>query len=699
MSQRDLLIELGTEELPPKALSRLSEAFIRGIEEGLTKAGLSHGELQGYAAPRRLAVWVKDLAEAQPDKKTERRGPAVQAAFDAEGLPAKALQGFARSCGVKMEALETLETDKGSWLVYRGEEKGRPARELIPAIVQQALDRLPIPKRMRWGDLSAEFVRPVHWLVLLFGDEVIDAEILAVRSGRESRGHRFHHPEPLYIAEPAAYAPLLETEGRVVAHFGDRREAVRAQVEEAAVALGGRAVIDAALLDEVTAMVEWPVAVAGSFEARFLDVPAEALISAMKGHQKYFHVVDGEGALLPHFITVSNIESRDMAAVRGGNERVIRPRLADAEFFWNQDRKQSLASRREALKSVVFQQELGTLFDKSERIAALAGLIAEQLGGDRQQGVRAGQLAKCDLMTEMVGEFPELQGIMGRYYALNDGEPAAVAEAMDEQYMPRFAGDALPGSAVGQAVAIADKLDTLVGIFGIGQPPTGSKDPFALRRAALGVLRIMIEQRLPLDLSVLIDEAIAHYRVAGKEFDAKLDGEVFDFMMERLRAYYQEAGIGADVFEAVLAVRPTQPFDFDQRVRAVGAFGELPQAEALAAANKRASNILRQAREAGEQIAESVDSALLAAAEERQLAERIEAVSQAVAPALARFDYTQALAEMAALRDSVDAFFDEVMVMAEDEGLRRNRLALLNQLRRLFLEVADVSRLQGAAAR
>ena len=699
MSQRDLLIELGTEELPPKALLRLSEAFNRGIEEGLAKAGLSHGELQGYAAPRRLAVWVRDLAEAQPDKKTERRGPAVQAAFDAEGLPTKALQGFARSCGVAIEALETLETDKGSWLVYRGEEKGQPARELIPAIVQQALDRLPIPKRMRWGDLSAEFVRPVHWLVLLFGDEVIEAEILAVRSGRESRGHRFHHPEPLYLAEPAAYAPLLETEGRVVAHFGDRREAVRAQVEEAAVALGGKAVIDAALLDEVTAMVEWPVAVAGSFEGRFLDVPSEALISAMKGHQKYFHVVDDEGALMPHFITVSNIESRDMAAVRGGNERVIRPRLADAEFFWNQDRKQSLASRREALKSVVFQKALGTLFDKSERIAALAGLIAEQLGGERRQGERAGQLAKCDLMTEMVGEFPELQGIMGRYYARNDGEPAAVAEAMDEQYMPRFAGDALPASAVGQAVAIADKLDTLVGIFGIGQPPTGSKDPFALRRAALGVLRIMIEQRLPLDLSALIDEAIAHYKVAGREFDARLDGEVFDFMMERLRAYYQEAGISADVFEAVLAVRPTQPFDFDQRVRAVGAFGELPQAEALAAANKRASNILRKALEAGEQIVESVDTTLLEAAEERQLAERIEAVSQAVAPALARFDYTQALAEMAALRDSVDAFFDEVMVMAEDEGLRRNRLALLNQLRRLFLEVADVSRLQGAAAR
>ena len=694
MSMRDFLVELGTEELPPKALSTLSDAFTTGIVDGLKKAGLSHGFVQGYAAPRRLAVFIKDLAEGQPDKQTERRGPAVRAAFDDEGLPTKALQGFARSCGVEVEQLETLETGKGAWLVHRGEEKGKPTQALIPAIVQQSLDKLPIPKRMRWGDLSAEFVRPVHWLVLLFGDEVIDAEILAVESGRDTRGHRFHHPDAIYISEPSVYASLLETEGRVVAHFADRRDAVRGQVEELAVKLGGKAVIDEALLDEVTGMVEWPVAVSGSFEKRFLDVPAEALISAMKGHQKYFHVVDGDGKLMPNFITVSNIDSKDPSAVSAGNERVIRPRLADAEFFWTQDCKQTLVARRDALKTVIFQKELGTVFDKSERIAVLAGDIAKQLCGSAGDGIRAGQLAKCDLMTEMVGEFPELQGVMGRYYARHDGEAETVAEAMDEQYMPRFAGDELPNAAIGQAVAIADKIDTLVGIFGIGQPPTGSKDPFALRRAALGVLRIIIERGLALDLSVLIDESIATYRVAGKAFDGRLDGQVFAFMMERLRVYYQDADIGVDVFEAVSAVRATRPYDFDQRARAVNAFRELADAESLAAANKRASNLLRQASEKGEQPADSINVSLLQEAAEKALAERITAVADAVKPALDRLDYSAALQEMAALREPVDAFFDEVMVMAEDEAVRLNRLALLNTLRHLFLQVADVSKLQ-----
>ena len=699
MSRCDLLVELGTEELPPKALNKLSDAFTRGIVDGLKEAGLSHSAVHSYAAPRRLAVVVEALQDAQADKQTERRGPAVQAAYDDDGMPTKALQGFARSCGVEVEQLDKLETGKGSWLVYRAYEKGQPTQALIPAIVQQALDKLPIPKRMRWGDLAAEFVRPVHWLVLLFGDEVIEAEMLAVTSGRETRGHRFHHPEKINISQPLEYAPLLQTEGRVVASFAERREAVRGQVEEAAINLGGKAVIDAALLDEVTGMVEWPVAVAGSFEQRFLDVPAEALVSAMKGHQKYFHVVDASGKLMPNFITVSNIDSKDIGAVRAGNERVIRPRLSDAEFFWNQDRKHSLADNRASLKNVVFQQQLGTVFDKSERSAACAGSIAMELGANKTDGIRAGQLAKCDLMSEMVGEFPELQGIMGRYYAEHDGESAAVAAAMDEQYMPRFAGDELPQGAVGQAVAIADKLDTLVGIFGIGQPPTGSKDPFALRRAALGVLRIMIEQKLELDLTALIDESIAHYRLAGNEFAAGLDGQVFDFMMERLRVYYTDAGISVDVFEAVSAMRPTRPYDFDQRVRAVNAFRQLAEAEALAAANKRAANILRQAIEGGVAIAATVDSALLQERAEKALAERIAAVSEAVKPALEKLDYTSALQQMAALRETVDAFFDEVMVMAEDEQIKLNRLALLNSLHHLFLQVADVSQLQGQVSR
>ncbi len=697
MNRRDFLVELGTEELPPKALSKLSAAFTKGVVNGLKEAGLKHLDVHSYAAPRRLAIVVEALQEAQADKQVERRGPAVQAAYDDEGLPTKALQGFARSCGVEVETLETLETAKGSWLVYRAEEKGKQAQALIPAIVQQSLDKLPIPKRMRWGDLAAEFVRPVHWLVLLFGDDLIDAEMLAVQSGRETRGHRFHHPDKISINQPSEYAPLLQTEGRVVASFNDRREAVRGQVQEAAVKLGGKAVIDAALLDEVTGMVEWPVAVAGSFEDKFLGVPAEALISAMKGHQKYFHVVDADGKLMPNFITVSNIDSKDVSAVRAGNERVIRPRLSDAEFFWNQDRKHTLEDNRAALKSVVFQKELGTVFDKSERIAALAGFIAEQLGADKADGVRAGQLAKCDLMSEMVGEFPELQGIMGSYYANIDGETAAVAAAMDEQYMPRFAGDELPQGAIGQAVAIADKVDTMVGIFDIGQPPTGSKDPFALRRAALGIVRIIIERDLSLDLKSILGQAGSCYQNSGSKQRAlhpETLEKVFSFMIERLRVYYTDAGISVDVFEAVSVMRPTQPYDFDQRVRAVNAFRQLAGAEALAAANKRAANILRQAIEAGVTVAAAVDTSLLQEAAEKALAERIAVVSEAVKPALATFDYTAALQEMAALREPVDAFFDEVMVMVDDEQIKLNRLALLNSLHHLFLQVADVSQLQ-----
>lgn len=691
MSTRDLLIELGTEELPPKALKKLSAAFTSGVVEGLKKAELTHAEVQSFAAPRRLAIVISALAEAQADRQVARHGPATKAAYDADGNPTKAAEGFARSCGV---TVDQLSEDNGK-LYFAVEEKGKALAELLPAIVQTSLDKLPIPKRMRWGDLAAEFVRPVHWLVLLFGDEVIDAEMLAVKSGRESRGHRFHAPELITVSSPAGYAEQLKNEGRVVASFDERREQVRAQVEAAAEQLGGTAVIDEALLDEVNSMVEWPVAVAGSFEDRFLDVPAEALISAMKGHQKYFHAVDKDGKLMPNFITVSNIDSKDLNAVRAGNERVIRPRLSDAEFFWNQDRKSNLESFRDALKTVVFQKDLGTVFDKSERVAALAGMIAEQLGGDRAEGERAGQLAKCDLMSEMVGEFPELQGIMGRYYARHDGESDAVAAAMDEQYMPRFAGDQLPQAVVGQAVAIADKIDTLVGIFGIGQPPTGSKDPFALRRQALGVLRSLIEQKLELDLTQLIAEGIEQYKKSDVGFEGDVAGQVSAFMMERLRVYYTDAGISVDVFEAVSIVRPTRPYDFDQRVRAVNAFRELDAAEALAAANKRASNILRQAAEKNEPVVDSVDPALLQDAAEKGLAERIDSVSEAVKPAMAKFDYTSALQEMAALREAVDTFFDEVMVMADDEVVRMNRLALLNSLRNLFLQVADVSQLQG----
>jgi len=686
---RDLLIELGTEELPPKALKRLRNAFEQGVSDGLARAELGHGAIQAYASPRRLALLIADLVERQPDRTQQRRGPAVQAAFGEDGCPTKAAEGFARSCGVTVEDLDKLETDKGAWLVFNSHEPGRPTGELIPDIVQQALDGLPIPKRMRWGALEVQFVRPVHWLVLLYGEEIIETEILGAASGRETRGHRFHHPGPLYIGEPRAYSPLLETEGHVLADFDARREAVRAQVLEAAAQLEGVAVIDEDLLDEVTAMVEWPVPVVGHFDARYLDVPAEALVSTMKANQKYFHVLDSDGALKPCFIAISNIDSRDPAKVREGNERVVAPRLADAEFFWHQDRKHSLQGRLASLKQVVFQKKLGSVFDKAERVAKLAEWAAGIVGAEPQAAARAGLLGKCDLMTDMVGEFPELQGIMGRYYARHDGEPESVALALDELYMPRFAGDALPATAVGQAVAIADRLDTLVGIFGIGQSPSGDKDPFALRRAALGALRTIIEQDLPVDLEAALQEAAGEFPpglLAGNTV-----AEVFDFMMDRLRAYFLERGHAHDAFEAVLAQRPTRPADFAARIAAVGTFRELPEAESLAAANKRISNILRQA---GGYAEAAIDPALLKEKAEGELDRAVESLAGEVEPLLASGDYTKALQELARLRPEVDAFFDQVMVMDEDEALRANRLALLARLRNLFLEVADLSQLQ-----
>ncbi len=689
---KDFLVEIGTEELPPKALKRLMTAFGEGVKEGLAKADLVRGDAHFYATPRRLAVLVKDLAVAQPDKEVERRGPALTAAFDGEGNPTQAAKGFAASCGVEVDQLDHLKTDKGAWLVHRSRQQGRPTAELLPDIVQASLDKLPIPKRMRWGSLDAEFVRPVHWVVMLFGSDVIDCEILATKSGRETRGHRFMRPGSLYLGEPAAYAPLLETEGKVVADFEARREAVRAQVLEAAAAVKGEALIDEDLLDEVAGLVEWPTAVTGRFEERFLDVPAEALISTMKGNQKYFPVQDGEGRLLPYFITLSNIESQDPRHVREGNERVVRPRLTDADFFWNQDRKQKLSAHGAALKNVVFQNKLGTLADKSARAAKLAATIAAQIGGDARLATRAGELSKCDLLTNMVGEFPELQGIMGRYYAAHDGEDAEVAAALDEQYMPRFAGDQLPETRTGQALAVADRLDTLVGIFGIKQPPTGDKDPFALRRAALGVLRTIIENGLDLDLHALLHDAAGNYAAVGVKLEADTADQVLEFMLERLRAYYADSGVAHDTFDAVLAQRPTRPRDFDARVRAVTTFRKLPEAEALAAANKRIANILRQAEGA---VTGAVDKNLLAEPAEKDLAEQVDAMAGKVAPLFAQRNYTEALCQLAGLRGVVDAFFDQVMVMAEDAALRANRLALLKRLSDLFLQAADLSRLQG----
>lgn len=692
MSERhDFLVELGTEELPPKALLRLSEAFRDELLQGLRSAGLAHGEVHAYATPRRLAVLVESLAARQPDQRVERRGPALAAAFDSAGSPTKAAEGFARSCGTEVAALERLETDKGAWLVYRGVAEGQPATALLPQLVQQALARLPIPKRMRWGGGSAEFVRPVHWLVMLFGSEVVPAEILGVTSGASTYGHRFHAPDPIRLSEPAEYVERLEREGKVIASFARRRELVRQQVEQAAAAVAGEAVIEPELLDEVTALVEWPVALTGRFEDAFLEVPAEALISSMQGHQRYFPIRRADGELMPAFVTVANIDSRDPDVVRAGNERVIRPRLADAAFFWEQDRKQPLASRIESQREVVFQQRLGTLYAKTERVVALCEYLAPQLGCEPAQAARAGWLSRCDLSTEMVGEFPELQGIMGRYYAAHDGEPAAVAVALDEQYQPRYAGDVVPQSPLGQLLALADRADTLTGIFGIGRAPSGDKDPFGLRRAALGLMRTIIENELDIDLHALLTQA-AQAQPEGVEAVAQIDA-VFDFCLERLRGYYAEQGIGAELFEAVAALRPTRPLDLHHRLLACRAFSAMPEAEALAAANKRIRNILRKS--AGS-VPAQVDPDVLQDAEEKALYAALEEAGRDVEPLLAEHRYESALARLARLRAPVDRFFDQVLVMADDARLRDNRLALLQRLEALFLRIADISRLPGS---
>ncbi|MDB2705476.1 glycine--tRNA ligase subunit beta [Pseudomonadota bacterium] len=690
MTTRDLLIELGTEELPPKALKKLIKAFEASIKKGLETAGLSFTGIRSFAAPRRMAVIVDSLQERQEDRLVERRGPAVASAFDDAGNPTKAVQGFARSCGVEVEELEKLETKKGAWLVFKKLQTGSEAASLVPEILQQALNDLPIPKRMRWGTLPGEFVRPVHWLVLLFGDDVIPYDTLGVSSGRESRGHRFHHPANIRINSAQSYVSQLETEGHVVVDMTARREAIRGQVLELAAQLGGEAILNEALLDEVTGLVEWPVALSGSYDKRFLELPAEALISSMEEHQKYFAVRDSSGELLPYFITICNIESRDPAQVIAGNERVILPRLSDSAFFWETDRKRPLADRQEQLKTIVFQNKLGSVFDKSERVAKLAAVIATKIGGEASLAERAARLAKCDLVTEMVGEFPDLQGIMGRYYARLDGEHTDVAEALDEQYLPRFAGDLLPQTKTGQAVSIAEKLDTLVGLFGIGQPPTGVKDPFALRRAALGVLRIVIENELDINLLELLDTAQQGFHDVLTEENVSLD--VMRYLFDRLRGYAQDKGIKSDVFEAVLAVQPTRPLDFMQRLEAVGAFRQLEQAEALAAGNKRIGNILRKNDAEGD--TGQIDESLLSEEAEKALATKLSVVSDEVKPLMDSADYAGVLTTLAEMRETVDGFFDEVMVMDENLTIRQNRLAILNQTRALFLGVADISHLQ-----
>lgn len=688
----DLLFELGTEELPPVALKRLSEALTREFVAGLAAANLGHGEVTPYAAPRRLALLARDLQTRQPDLEVEKRGPAVKAAFDADGKPTKAAEGFARSCGVSVDQLGRLQTDKGEWLVYQVHQPGKASSELLPGIAENALNRLPIPKRMRWGSSEAQFVRPVHWLLFLHGDQVIDCNLLDASADRVTHGHRFHHPEAITLYDPQDYASVLKDMGRVIAYFPERRERIKSAVEAAALELGGVAGLDDELLDEVSALNEWPVAVSGSFEPRFLEVPHEALVTTMKTNQKYFPVFDKQGGLMNHFITVANIESKDPQMIRAGNERVVRPRLADAMFFWQQDGRKRLEDHVESLKQVVFQKQLGSMYDKSQRVAALAAEIAAGIGGDAGLAMRAGQLSRCDLMTEMVYEFTSMQGIMGRYQAGRDGENPELALAMDEFYMPRFSGDQLPQTKTGIAIALAERIDTLVGIFGIGMKPTGDKDPFALRRAALGALRILSEHSLTLNLRDLL--TFSAIELGQRITHPDTVDEVWQFMLERLRGLYADRGISGDLFDAVAAVEPHDLADFDRRIAAVRDFRGLAEAEALSAANKRIGNILRKS---GQSLPENVDPALFETDTERQLHQQINRISQQVAPFSQNRDYGEVLKLLAGLRPAVDSFFDDVMVMVDQPAIRDNRLALLAGLHGLFLQVADISLLQTAA--
>jgi glycyl-tRNA synthetase beta chain len=701
------LVEIGTEELPPKNLLELATAFGDGIIAGLDEAGLRHGRVHMHATPRRLAVLIERLALQQPDQDIQRRGPPVTAAFDAGGQPTRAALAFAESNGCAVSALARIQEPKGEFLFYRGTREGAPARALLPGIVDRSLAALPIARRMRWGAREIQFVRPVHWVVMLHGRDVIECEILGIATGRVTRGHRFHAPKAISLSSPAQYLKQLERRGYVLADIRQRRERIREGVSTAAREAGGEALIGEALLDEVTALVEWPVPLVGRIDERFLDLPPEVLIATIQDHQRYFPIRDAAGALLPRFVFVANIESRDPSQVRAGNERVVRPRLADSAFFYDRDRQQPLAARRDALRAVTFQAQLGSIADKADRVRTLAAEIASPIGADRQRAERAAELAKCDLMTQMVGEFPELQGLMGGYYARHDGEHEEVAAAIAEHYRPRFAGDSLPETGAGTAIALADKLDSIVGIFAIGQKPSGTKDPFGLRRAALGILRIVLERGLDLDLTLLIrlgldlvqrDVArVAAARPGGGNSGAStanLADEIYDYIVERLRAYVMEADklVTTEIFDAVLSKRPASPLDFQSRLGALIGFLQLPDAASLAAANKRIANILRKNTSTS---GSRIDESLLRLPAEQRLHAEIQTLYADVQAALAARRYDEALKRLATLRPAVDAFFDQVLVMDTDEAVRNNRLALLESLSRLFLAVADLSRLPG----
>ncbi len=690
MDTKDLLIEIGTEELPPKSLKKLATAFKEEVSQSLQEQDLKFSDANWYATPRRLSILLKQLEITQEDKQQQRRGPALSAAFDDKGKATRATEGFAKSCGVEVEQLEQLETDKGTWLAFNAVVQGKQTTELLPTIIETALSRLPIAKRMRWGESDVEFVRPIKWLLILFGDDAINCEVMGVTSGRESYGHRFHHPDAITIKKPASYIDTLKQEAHVLADYNERRSLIQTQVVAIAESEGGKAVIDSDLLDEVTSLVEWPVSFFGEFNSDFLKLPKEVLISSMQDQQKYFPVVDKQGGLLPYFISVANIESKNPDLIKQGNERVIQPRLSDASFFWQRDLKHGLASHIESLKKVVYQKQLGTLYKKSERLLKTASGLANSLNVDVNAAKRAAELCLCDLLTEMVSEFPALQGTMGRYYAEADGENTDVAAAIEEVYQPRFAGDKLPASKLGQCLAVSEKIDSLVGIFSIGKAPTGDKDPFALRRSAIGLLRIIIECELDIDLKELISLAASNY---PNEINAKKQiDDVFHFLMQRLRRYYLDEGVDSDTFESVLAINTNKPLDFHHRLTAVTEFRKLTEAESLAAANKRISNILKKSDVT---YTKKIDDDLLSEESEITLAKSLSSYQKRLEPMIEKRDYKSALTELAGLRENVDDFFDNVMVNCDDDAIKMNRLALLDNLSALFLQTADISKLQG----
>ena len=685
----DCLIELGTEELPPKALRNLSQAFLDLVNEGLAEYDLRAQSSIGYATPRRLAILLKEVLLQQAEQQVEKRGPAVKAAFDSDGQPTRAALGFAASCGVDISALEQRETDKGAWLYFSKTEAGQALTDVLPQVVSKALTRLPIPKRMRWGDSSLEFVRPVKWLVMMLNDTLIEAEIFGLSAGRQTRGHRFHAARWIDIDHADNYEKILLEQGMVMADIEHRKQSIHHMVEQAALRLGGEAHIEDELLDEVTALVEYPVPVVGEFDVEFLEVPQEALVMTMQDNQKYFAVFQPDGSLMPNFITISNVDSRRLEVVARGNERVIRPRFSDAQFFFEQDKKRGMQSMADGLASVVFQTKLGTIGDKVNRLAGLAAKIADISGADQAQVQRAAQLCKADLMSDMVGEFPKLQGVMGRYYAVAENEDAIVADAIEQHYWPRYAGDQLPAHPVGQCLALADRLDTLLGIFAIGQKPTGVKDPFALRRASLAVLRLLIETGMAIDLRDLCQLAADQYGSALKTDEAVT--EVHDYILDRLRGYYQDQDINFDVVDAVTSAGTGVMADIDQRIHAVSSFLQQDAAIALAAANKRIANILK--KQAGETTT-AVNPALFELDQERLLFEQLDQMSADVAKQFSDKDYLSGLNRLAELRPVVDQFFDHVMVMADDAAVRDNRVALLSSLVAQFRQVADFSRLQ-----